>query len=87
MPTSGGEITSLEIVERPDANGQTLLEKFRLEYRKVVTTPSGKRFVVTAHPRSLAADLDYLLPWPILLSSIAIRRVDAEASALVRGSA
>ena len=58
-----------------NARGTALRERFRLEYRQVVATPSGKRLVVVASPRSLAGDqLDRPLPWPSLLGRIAVRQ-------------
>jgi hypothetical protein len=50
-----------------DARGQGLRERFRIEYRQTVTTPSGNRFVVSASPRTLGGEPDqWPLPWPML---------------------
>jgi hypothetical protein len=71
----GAPITSLDGVDRAEAQGQTLRGRFRLEHRRVVTTPSGKRFVVTATPRSIAGDPEFWpLPWPILFGWVTIRQ-------------
>jgi hypothetical protein len=68
-------VISLTLVEQPNPRGTALRERFRLEYKQVVTTPSGKRLIVAASPRSLAGQPDYWpLPWPILLGWIAIRQ-------------
>ena len=62
-------------VKGTDARANALRERFRLEHRQVVTTPSGQRLVVVASPRGLAGDLlDRPLPWPVLLGWVAIRQ-------------
>ena len=68
-------VPNMTHVKRTNARGNTLHERFRLEHRQVVTTPSGERLVVVASPRSLVGDLlDRPLPWPILLRRVAIRQ-------------
>lgn len=53
-----------------------LPERFRLEHRQVVTTSSGKRFVVRASPRALAGDPEWWpLPWPLVLVWVVLCQV------------
>jgi hypothetical protein len=67
-------------VECPDAKRQTLRERSRLEYRQVVTAPSGKRYIVAASPRSLAQEPDqWPLPWPVVLVWVAIQQLVLKA--------
>lgn len=68
-------VASINLVRDSDARRETLRQRLRLDYRQVATTPSGKRFVVTASRRSLPGDSSLLfLPLPVLLGWAAVKQ-------------